>query len=157
MTEQELVLIPELGEIIIRPLRRVEDEAAYIRFGMALTTDDLRMRFASPARWSPELAPRLFGFNGTPFGAFDSRGEILGVGGIVENEISLAVRSDLKRHGLGRALLTHIVGHAFEHGFTELAASVLGENYPMLALAKTVGFRPTRLEGPLVSLQLCLP
>jgi acetyltransferase len=157
MSELERVFIPELGEIVIRPLRQVEDEAAYFRFGMALAAEDLRMRLAGPARWSSELVPRLFGFKGAPFAAIDARGDILGVAGIVEHEISIAVRSDLKRHGLGRVLLEHIVGHAFEHGFTELAGSVLAENHAMLELARTMGFRSTGFEGPLVSIRLCLP
>jgi acetyltransferase len=157
MSDIERVLIPELGGILIRPLRSIEDEAAYTRFGMALGQDDLRMRLAGPARWSSALVPRLFGFDGAAFAAFEDGGEILGVGGIVANEISLTVRSDIKRHGLGRVLLEHIVGHAFEHGFTELAGSVLAENRPMLELAKRVGFRATAFEGPLVSIRLCLP
>jgi acetyltransferase len=157
MSEIELVLIPELGEILIRRLRSIEDEPAYTRFGRALAQDDLRMRLAGPARWSSALVPRLFGFAGAAFAAFEGRGEIVGVGGIVGNEISLIVRSDVKRHGLGRVLLEHIVGHALEHGFTELSGSVLAENRPMLELAKTVGFRATAFEGPLVSIRLCLP
>jgi acetyltransferase len=155
--EVERAPIAYVGEIVIRPLHRVDDEAAYTRFGMALAAEDLRMRLAGPARWSSELAPRLFGFDGTPFAAFDDRGQILGVAGIVENDISLAVRSDLKRHGLGRVLLRHLLSHAFEHGFTELGGSVLSENRPMLELAKAVGFRATGFEGPLVSIRLCLP
>lgn len=157
MTEPERVFIREMGEIVIRPLRQVEDEATYARFGATLAMDDLRLRLAGPARWSAELAPRLFGFDGTPFAAFDGRGEILGVAGIVAHEVGLIVRSDRKRLGLGRALLKHVMGHAFTHGFTELAGSVLAENRPMLGLAQAVGFRPTGFEGPLVAIRLCLP
>jgi acetyltransferase len=157
MSEVERVLIPELGEIVIRPLRRIEDEAAYSRFGAALAGEDLRLRFAGPAHWNAALAPRLFGFDGTPFAACDERGEILGVGGIVAHEISLTVRSDLKRRGLGRALLHHLVSYAIEHGFAELVGSVLAENRPMLKLAQAVGFRAIGFEGTLVSIRLCLP
>jgi GNAT superfamily N-acetyltransferase len=146
MSELELVLIPELGEILTRRLRSIEDEPAYTRFGRALAQDDLRMRLAGPACWSSALVPRLFGFGGTAFAALDDRGEIVGVGGIVGKEISLIVRSAVKRHGLGRVLLGHIVGHALEHGFSELTGSVLAEDRPMLQLAS--GKRHCRCHDP---------
>ena len=57
MSDIERVLIPELGGIFIRPLRRVEDEAAYTRFGMALTPDDLAAR---PARPRPPRRVRVY-------------------------------------------------------------------------------------------------
>jgi acetyltransferase len=116
MSEIERFFVPDLGEVLVRPLRPVEDEPAYLRFGAAIAPNDLRTRFAVPTKWRPELAPRLFGFAGTVFAAFQEGGEILGVGAIVGKEFSLTVRSDVKRHGVGRMLLTRIISYALEYG-----------------------------------------
>ena len=105
MPELDHVVLPELGEVLVRELRRPDDEEAYLRFGAAMAADDLRMRFAVPTRWSPALAQRMLMLNGAAFAAFGEDGEILGVARLVENEIGLTVRSELKRRGLGRVLL----------------------------------------------------
>jgi acetyltransferase len=157
MCELKRVLVPRLGEIVIRPLHRPDDEGAFQRFGAALAPDDLRLRFAVPTRWGPSAARRLVALDGTAFAAFDHQGEILGLGDVAGKEIALAVRSDAKRRGLGRVLLQRIVQHALEHGMTELLGSVLAENRPMLALARIAGFRAAGFEGTMVSLRLCLP
>jgi len=151
------IVLPALGEVLVRELRRPEDEEAYLRFGAAMAADDLRMRFAVPTRWSPALAQRMLMLTGTAFAAFGKDGEILGVGRLVENEIALAVHSKLKRRGLGRALLERILHSAAEHGIAEITGTVLAENRPMLGLAQAVGFRLTGFEGPMVSIRLCLP
>lgn len=157
MSEIERFFVPDLGEVFVRPLRPREDEPACLRFGAALAPNDLRTRFGVPTKWSPELAPRLFGFTGSVFAAFDESGEILGVGAIVAKEFSLAVRSDVKRHGVGRILLTHIVSYALKHGILELVGTALAENQPMLALARSAGFRASGFDGPMISMRLCLP
>ena len=157
MSEIESFFVPDLGEVFVRPLRPREDEPAYLRFGAALAPSDLRTRFAVPTKWRPELAPRLFGFAGSVFAAFDESGEILGVGAIVGTEFSLTVRSDVKRHGVGRILLTHIVSYALKHGILELVGTALAENQPVLALARSAGFRASGFDGPMISMRLCLP
>ena len=157
MPELGHIVLPELGEVLIRELRRPEDEEAYLRFGAAMAEDDLRMRFAVPTKWSPALAQRMLMLTGTVFAAFDEDGEILGVGRLVENEMALAVHSKLKRRGIGRVLLERIVLFACEHGIAEITGTVLAENRPMLGLAKSAGFRISGSEGLTVSLRLCLP
>jgi acetyltransferase len=157
MPELGHMVLPELGEVLVRELRRPEDEEAYLRFGAAMAANDLRMRFAVPTRWSPALAQRMLMLAGTAFAAFGEDGEILGVGRLVENEIALAVHSKLKRRGLGRMLLERIVHSASEHGIAEITGTVLAENRPMLGLAQAAGFRITGSEGPMVSIRLCLP
>ena len=157
LPEHDRIVLPELGQVLIRELRRPEDEDAYLRFGAEMAADDLRMRFAVPIRWSIALAQRMLMLDGTVFAAFGEDGEILGVGRLAGNEVALAVRSKLKRRGLGRALLEHIVHSALEHGIAELTGTVLAENRPMLALARVAGFRKTGVEGPVVSVRLCLP
>jgi hypothetical protein len=91
MLELRHIVLPELGEVLIRELRRPEDEEAYLRFGAAMAENDLRMRFAVPTTWSPALAQRMLMLSGAVFAAFDEDGEILGVGRLVENEMALAV------------------------------------------------------------------
>jgi L-amino acid N-acyltransferase YncA len=54
-------------------------------------------------------------------------------------------------------LLTHIISYALEHGMIELVGTALAENQPMLALARSAGFRATGFERPMVSMRLCLP
>ena len=157
LPEHDRIVLPELGQVLIRELRRPEDEDAYLRFGAEMAADDLRMRFAVPIRWSVALAQRILMLDGTVFAAFGEDGEILGVGRLAGNEVALAVRSELKRRGLGRALLEHIVHSALEHGIAELTGTVLAENRPMLALAQLAGFRITGSAGPTVSVRLCLP
>lgn len=157
MPELDHIVLPELGEVLVRELRRPEDEEAYLRFGAAMAADDLRMRFAVPTRWSSALAHRMLMLSGVAFAAFGEDGEILGIGRLVENEIALTVRSNLKRRGLGRVLLERIVHSALEHGIPELTGTLLAENRPMLALAQTAGFRITGSQGPMVSIRLCLP
>jgi acetyltransferase len=50
-------------------------------------------------------------------------------------ELSIVVRSDLKRRGLGSHLLRKAVAHCRSRGTRELAGDVLAENESMLALA----------------------
>jgi acetyltransferase len=157
MPELDHIVLPKLGDVLVRELRRPEDEEAYLRFGAAMAANDLRMRFAVPTRWTLALAQRMLKLNGTAVAAFGEDGEILGVGRLVGNEIALSVRSELKRRGLGRVLLERIVHSALEQGIVELTGTVLAENRPMLALAQTAGFRITGFEGPMVSMRLCLP
>ncbi len=67
-------------------------------------------------------------------------------------EFALIVRSDLKRHGLGRVLLAHLVAHACNLGLRALTAQVLGENLPMLRLAREAGFRSVGRSGFLIDM-----
>jgi acetyltransferase len=156
MPELEHVLIPALGEVTIRPLR-ADDLLAYCRFGAAVAPEDLRLRFGGPVRADAALLRRVLALPGVAFAAFDGTGEILGVGRLVEGEVAVTVRSAVKRHGLGRALLERLVRHAIEKGLFELGAYVLAENRPMLALARLAGFRAAGTEGNMVSIRLCLP
>jgi acetyltransferase len=139
----------------IRRLRR-DDIAAYIRFARRLAPEDVRLRFGRFLRWSDACARAMLD-EGEVFAAFDAWGEIVGVARLVDDEIALTVRSDLKRHGIGRKLLDHLVAYAVEHGMTQLSGHFLAENRPALALAHRAGFRLEGNYGSLVELRLCLP
>jgi acetyltransferase len=144
-----------LADVSIRRLRP-DDVAAYLRFARRLAPEDIRLRFGRLLRWRDACARDMLD-TGEAFAAFDARGEIVGVARLVEGEIALAVRSDLKRRGIGRRLLGHLVAHAVAHGMTRLSGYFLAENRPALALAHRAGFRLEGNYGSLVELRLCLP
>jgi acetyltransferase len=139
----------------IRPLYPGEI-GAYLRFARCLEPEDVRLRFGRFLRWNETCARDMLD-SGEVFAAFDAWGEITGIARLVEGEIALMVRSDLKRHGIGQKLLGHVVRHAVEQGMTELSGHFLAENRPALALAHRAGFRLKGSYGSLVELRLCLP
>ena len=55
-------------------------------------------------------------------------------------EFAILVRSDLKGHGLGTALMQALIDHARREGIGELFGAVLRENRTMLDLAERLGF-----------------
>ncbi len=84
-------------------------------------------------------------------------GEMLAIAHLVRTapttaEFALIVRSDLKRHGLGRVLLARLVAHACNLGLRALTAQILGENLPMLRLAREAGFRSVGRSGFLIDM-----
>jgi acetyltransferase len=79
-------------------------------------------------------------------------GEMLAIAHVVRiapatAEFALSVRSDLKRHGLGRVLLAQLAAHACRLGLNALTAQILSENLPMLRLASEAGFRAIGRSG----------
>jgi acetyltransferase len=135
---------------------RPDDLGAYLRFAHRLEPEDVRLRFGRLIRWTDDCVRGILD-KGDAFAAFDRLGEIAGVARLIEGEIALIVRSDLKRHGIGRALLDRLVAHAVEHGMSELSGYFLAENRPAIALAHGVGFRLKGSFGSAIELRLCLP
>lgn len=132
------------------------DLPAYIRFAERLEPDDIRLRFGRLLRWTEACAREML-VSGEAYAAFDAWGEISGIVRIVDTELALIVRSDLKRHGIGLRLLDHAVRRAVERGLPELSGHFLAENHPALALAHRAGFRLEGSYGSLVEFRLCLP
>jgi acetyltransferase len=157
MPEREMLTLPGLGAVAIRPLE-AGDRAAYLDFAARLTPEDIRLRFFRPIwRLDGRLLAELLDIDHDrreAFVAMDETGAILGVARVVEGEFALIVRSDLKRRGLGRVLLDRLVRYAIERGFIAVDGTVLAENEPMLNLARHAGFRAVGRE---VALRLCLP
>jgi len=56
-------------------------------------------------------------------------------------EFAISVRSDLKRHGIGRLMMQHLVDQAATRGFNEIFGDILEENEGMLALSRELGFK----------------
>jgi acetyltransferase len=130
-----------------------DDAAAHRDFMARLAPEDVRTRFHRPVRWLPPDTVRRFttidpsreiAFIATAMGRH-GRPETLGVAraafepGRGHAEMAVTVRSDLKRRGLGRALLARLVEECRARGITELRGSVMRENLAMLRLAERLG------------------
>jgi acetyltransferase len=57
------------------------------------------------------------------------------------SEFAIVVRSDLKRQGLGRALLDKMLRYCRNRGIREVTGQILRENRAMLGLVLSMGFR----------------
>jgi acetyltransferase len=72
--------------------------------------------------------------------------ELLGVARLAADpdytqaEYAIIVRSDLKGHGLGFALMQHLIRYAESEGLHDLHGDVLAANERMLAMCRTLGF-----------------
>ena len=145
---EEIVHLKDGTEVTLRPVRP-EDEPAHSEFIMRLSPEDSHFRFFHTVRSMPhtQLArltqidyDREMAFVATRPGP-DGRPETIGVVRTVADpdnetaELSIVVRSDLKRRGLGTHLLRKAIDHCRSRGTRELAGDVLAENESMLELA----------------------
>ena len=74
-----------------------------------------------------------------------------------EAEFALVVGDAHQRRGLGRHLMQRLIAVARERGVRKLFGEVLRENGPMLALMRSLGFRPASLsEADVVRVELDL-
>jgi acetyltransferase len=148
------------GCCFIRRLRSTERDACDAFFGR-LHRHDVLWRFGGPRSSGACLLPgRVASRRSLAFAAASSSGEILGILNIeyldpVTAEIALIVRSDLKRRGIGSALLAHMMTWAQTAGLKRLVGHVLAENRIMLRLAIAAGFR--RAGGDQVLVELSWP
>jgi acetyltransferase len=62
-------------------------------------------------------------------------------------ELGIAVSNQLRHKGVGRALLDHLLRHAWTHGLKRIQLSSLRDNRPMLRLAERLGFKVLREES----------
>ena len=150
---EERVRLRDGREVLLRPIRP-EDEPAHSAFITALSPEDSRFRFFHYVRSMPhsELA-RLTQIDYDREMAFVAvapagKGgpETVGVVRTVTDpdndtaELSIVVRSDQKRLGLGSLLLRKAVDTCRARGTRELAGDVMAGNDPMLALARARGW-----------------
>jgi acetyltransferase len=151
--------LAELGAFEVRPMSPADHEA-YCAFAAKLERDDLRLRFAGFVKLDcAALRAQLLAIDHAQTEALAAfaGGEMLAIAHLVRTaaetaEFALIVRSDLKRHGLGRVLLDRVVEHACRLGLRALTAQVLSENLPMLRLARDAGFRVAGRSGFLIDL-----
>jgi acetyltransferase len=66
-------------------------------------------------------------------------------------EFTILVRSDTKRHGLGRALLRKMIAYSRASGVEELIGQILPENEAMIALARGCGMEVEMQPGTSVA------
>jgi hypothetical protein len=71
-------------------------------------------------------------------------------------EVGLIVRSDHKRRGIGRTLLTGVIQGVRRRDLTLLIGHILVENKVMLMLARAMGFRCIGRDGFLIEVRRSL-
>jgi acetyltransferase len=134
-----------------RPIRPA-DIALYPRFLERVSAEDMRLRFLVPTRsLSHETLVRLSQLDydrDIAFVALDAAtGELAAIIRYSSDpdhqtaEFGALVRSDLKGHGLGRALMQQLIDYAKADGLRRLVGTVLRDNVQMLDLATALGFR----------------
>lgn len=133
----------------LRPIRPA-DVSLYPDFLAKVSHDDIRLRFLAPRQAFPdEMLKRLTQLDYDREMAFVALEESGALAGIVrisadpnhENaEFGLLVRSDLQGHGLGGALMQHIIDYAQADGLSRIEGIMLDENDKMIDLAKSLGF-----------------
>ncbi len=142
------------GETIkIRPIRP-SDEAAEAAFFSHLTPEDIRFRFFSALKQlPPKLLFRLTHIDDVGEMAFiaeRANGDILGVARLVRDpnattgEYAVAVRPDMKGHGLANHLMERVLDWGRTQGMTHAHALILADNGPMMAFARKLGGRLKR-------------
>ncbi len=144
------------GEFFVRPVRP-EDYKIFTEFFGKLASEDVRLRFFSPLRTLPtSLLSRLTHIDydrDMAFVMFNDKNELVGIANFSadpnkeKSEYAVLIRSDLKGHGLGTALMNRIVDYAKSYGVKEIHGDVLVENSMMLALCKDLGFKVVPVPG----------
>ena len=142
--------------LLLRPIRP-EDGPAHLALFDALTPDDVRYRmFVRVRELSPSQLARFtqidydreMAFIATRMGP-DGRDETLGVGRVVADpdnvsaEFAVLVRSDLKGHGLGKALMNKLIACCRARGTREIVGEALPQNTRLIRLVKGLGFEVT--------------
>lgn len=137
-------------KVHIRPIRP-DDEALYAAFLKGVSAEDMRMRFFTPRKeLSHAFVARLTQIDYTremAFVALDpSNGSLLGVvrfnadPDYRQGEFAILVQSSLKGHGLGWALMQHLIRYATAERLEGLYGDVLAENTTMLEMCRELGF-----------------
>jgi acetyltransferase len=150
----------------LRPIRP-EDFAQHKRFLSRCSPEDLHTRFLSTFRELPDAEiARLTQIDYDREMAFiaeesESCGaETLGVARVstdpdnLEAEFAILVRSDFKRHGLGRVLLAKLIRYCGERGTARMTSSVLSGNARMLGLGAALGFTSRLAERGIMEMTL---
>lgn len=169
-TELEQAIELDGRALRLRPIRP-EDFAQHKRFLSRCSPEDLHARFLSTFRELPDGdIARLTQIDYDREMAFiaeesDASGgaETLGVARVstdpdnIEADFAILVRSDFKRHGLGRVLLAKLIGYCRDRGTARMTSSVLSGNASMLGLGAGFGFTARLAERGIMEVTLDLP
>jgi ribosomal protein S18 acetylase RimI-like enzyme len=136
----QVTLIAELGPqhrpLIAAHLLSLPAADRYLRFGHAIQDNSIR-GYVRRLRFGPDAA----------FGAFDDVGKLHGFahlasGGVDEPaELGLSVSMDVRRQGVGLALLERAAEHARNRGQRVLMMAFVPENTALASLARRAGMR----------------
>ena len=151
---ERCLLLKDRVRVFVRPVRP-EDETLYEDFFAAVSKEDLRLRFFTPRpHLSHAFLARLTQIDygrAMAFVALDPEtGALLAVVRLhadadhTRGEYAILVRSDLKGHGLGWALMEMIIDYGRADGLQEIFGEVLTENTTMLAMCRGLGFADVR-------------
>ena len=143
--------LPDGTRVKLRPVRP-DDEALLRDIFAHMTPTDIRSRFFTAVRQvGPELSARLAQIDyDREIGLIalqEGPGTALGVARFSADpdnrraEFAITVRSDWKRGGLGRLLLTHLSEVARRRGIGEAIGKVGRNNPAMLALCRSLGLK----------------
>lgn len=142
-------VLPELGPVVVRPVKP-EDEPAYHETFALMTPEDVRMRFFAPMKELPDdMAYDLTHIDYDREMAFvmvrQPEGDIVGASRMIMTkderaEFAVIVRSDLKSHGIGRYLMKRLVDYARTRAVRELYGDILSENVAMAEFMRELGF-----------------
>jgi acetyltransferase len=153
----------------LRPIRP-EDFAQHKRFLSRCSPEDLHARFLSTFRELPDADiarltqidyDREMAFVAEELDAADGAAT-LGVARVssdpdnLEAEFAILVRSDFKRHGLGRLLLTKLIRYCRDRGTARMTSNVLSGNSCMLGLGAALGFTARLAERGIMEMSLDL-
>ena len=155
-TEEKIVLRD--GRVaLIRPLRPSEDIALLAELLANVASEDLFMRFSKVIQGvPPEVLAKMarvdydreMGFVALTENA-QGKPVLLGVVDAFvmpdhsEAEFSILLRSDLKRSGLGSALMKKIISYCADRDIKTLVGMILKNNHGMRGLASHLGFSST--------------
>jgi acetyltransferase len=142
------IMIKDGQAFDVRPIRP-EDAGALVAMSRLTSPDDLRLRFFSAMSSLPDwMAARL---SQTDYDreialvAIDRAGDFVGVMRLIRDpdnrraEFAIIVRTDLKGHGLGHALMLAMLDLARARGVASVEGDILPENTTMLRMVRELG------------------
>jgi acetyltransferase len=145
---EQYVRLADGLEVFLRPIRPEDGEL--LRDLVAnMSPEDRRLRFFIPLRQlSPELVWRLshvdyqhdIALLALPTGSGSVLGVVRLAGDVRGAEFAIALRSDLKGHGLGWLLMHRMLDLAARCAFAEVHGVVLRENTRMVKMCREMGF-----------------
>ncbi len=162
--------MPDGRQVCLRPIRE-DDEPQHYDLLAHVSPEDRRFRFFAVVRtMSDETMARFTHIDYDREMAFiasaetdDGEHETLGVVRTIadddgkEAEFAIVVRSDLKHHGIGHALMDKAIRYCRERGIECLKGQVLSDNTSMIGFARSHGFSTRSFyEEGVVEIELVL-